>query len=609
MCETLRNPIDVLRNLSEKSQDKSYRFQRLYRNLYNPEFYYLAYNNIYTAQGNMTAGVDGQTIDGMSTDRIVTIISILKDHSYQPKPVRRTYTEKKGSTKKRPLGILSANDKLIQEVVRMILESIFEPDFSDCSHGFRPNRSCHTALKHIDINFKGVVWFIEGDIKACFDSFDHHVIINQLKKRIDDEYFIALIWKFLKAGYMEQWQYSKTYSGTVQGSGVSPILANIYLDLLDEFILDYKKQYDIGDNKHRKCSHEYNAAKYRYDKAKQKYTTQWKKMSDADKIDALKEIKRYKLETFKYPYLIQCDTKYKRIQYCRYADDFIIGIIGNKTDAEKIKAEIKNFLDQKLKLELSVEKTKITHTSKFARFLGYDITVSRSESFKRNKQGVLKREFKGRVNLYVPREKWVGKLKEYGAIKIVNNKTGKEFWKTIHRGKLINHRDIEIISKYNSEIRGLYNYYAMANNASVIGQFAYFMEYSMYKTYANKYRTTMTKIIRKYKRDGKFLIPYETKAGMKQCEFYSKGFKRIKKAGLEIDTLPVYKKYDRPNSIAARLKRGECELCGVKSESIRMHHVRKLKELKGTSEWEQVMIKMRRKSLTVCRECHDLIHK
>ena len=164
MREALRNPIDVLRNLSEKSSNKSYKFQRLYRNLYNPEFYYLAYNNIYASTGNMTAGVDGQTIDGMSKDRIENIILSLKDHSYQPKPARRTYIEKKNSNKKRPLGIPSANDKLIQEVVRMILESIFEGTFSNNSHGFRPHRSCHTALKHIDINFKGAVWFVEGDI-------------------------------------------------------------------------------------------------------------------------------------------------------------------------------------------------------------------------------------------------------------------------------------------------------------------------------------------------------------------------------------------------------------------------------------------------------------
>lgn len=217
--ETLRNPIEVLKTPSEKAVNKSYRFKRLYRNLYNPEFYYLAYNNICSGQGNMTPGSDGQTIDGMSDKRIEKIIASLKDHGYQPRPARREYIAKKNSGKKRPLGIPSADDKLVQEVVRMILESIYEPNFSPDSHGFRPKRSCHTALKHIDINFKGAVWFVEGDIKTCFDSFDHQVMVSILRERIDDEYFIALIWKFLKAGYMEQWHYHKTYSGTPQGSG------------------------------------------------------------------------------------------------------------------------------------------------------------------------------------------------------------------------------------------------------------------------------------------------------------------------------------------------------------------------------------------------------
>ena len=170
----------------EKSKNETYRFQRLYRNLYNPEFYWLAYKNIYANDGSMTAGADGTTIDGMGNERIER-------------------------------GIQSGDDKLVQEVVKMILESIYEPVFSNKSHGFRPNRSCQTALKQIQNTFTGANWFVEGDIHACFDSFDHHVVIDLLRKRIDDEAFIQLIWKFLKAGYMEQWTFNRTYSGVPQG--------------------------------------------------------------------------------------------------------------------------------------------------------------------------------------------------------------------------------------------------------------------------------------------------------------------------------------------------------------------------------------------------------
>ena len=239
------------------SKNEEYKFQRLYRNLYNPEFYWLAYQNIYANDGSMTAGADGTTIDGMSNERIEKIITSLKDRSYQPNPARRVYISKKNSNKKRPLGIQSGNDKLVQEVVKMILESIYEPTFNNNSHGFRPNRSCQTALKQIQVAFTGTNWFVEGDIHACFDNFDHQTTIEILRRRIDDEAFIQLIWKFLKAGYMENWTFNGTYSGVPQGSGVSPILCNIYLNELDRYMREYKLSFDKGQA--RRVNPEYNS--------------------------------------------------------------------------------------------------------------------------------------------------------------------------------------------------------------------------------------------------------------------------------------------------------------------------------------------------------------
>lgn len=199
----MRNPIHVLKSLEEKASVSNYKYERLYRNLYNPEFYLLAYANIAKSQGSMTQGVDGQTLDNMSLPRINRIIESIRNRTYQPKPAKRKYIPKKNG-KLRPLGITSTDDKLVQEVVRMILEAIYEPTFSNNSHGFRPKRSCHTALTQVKKNFTGVTWIVEGDIKACFDNFDHHVLVELLRKRISDEAFIGLIWKFLKAGYMEQ---------------------------------------------------------------------------------------------------------------------------------------------------------------------------------------------------------------------------------------------------------------------------------------------------------------------------------------------------------------------------------------------------------------------
>ena len=242
----MRSPQNVLGSLSSKACNSNYQYQRLYRNLYNPDFYLLAYQRIQAKQGNMTAGTDGKTVDGMGMKRINALIARLKNYSYQPAPARRTYIPK-ANGKKRPLGIPSFDDKLVQEVVRMILESIYEPTFLNTSHGFRPKRSCHTALQYVQKNFTGVKWFVEGDIKGCFDHVDHHVLVNILRRRIQDEHFIGLIWKFLKAGYMEDWVYHNTYSGTPQGSIISPLLANIYLNELDMFVAQYAETFRQGE--------------------------------------------------------------------------------------------------------------------------------------------------------------------------------------------------------------------------------------------------------------------------------------------------------------------------------------------------------------------------
>ena len=605
----MRNPIAVLKSLTEKSKDVNYKFQRLYRNLYNPEFYWLAYKNIYANKGSMTAGVDGSTMDNMSDSRIEKIICSLKSDSYKPNPARREYIAKKNSKKKRPLGIPSGDDKLVQEVVRMILESIFEPNFSDRSHGFRPKRSCHTALKQIHDTFTGAHWFVEGDIEACFDSFDHHVLINLLRKRIDDEHFITLMWKFLKAGYMEQWQYHKTYCGTPQGSGISPILANIYLDELDKYMEQYKTGFDVGSSKSRQRSHEYHAATGKAYYFKKKGTQIWDSLDVAERKRRAKTLKSLQREVRSLPAAIAKDSGYKTIQYARYADDFLIGVIGSKEEAQQIKSDVKQFLADTLKLKMSDEKTKITHTGDRARFLGYDISVSREQNAIKKKDGRTQRCHSYVVKLLVPREKWVAKLLEYKAMKIVINNNGKERYKALHRGKLINKPDIEILSAYNSEIRGLYNFYSLANDSFKIGIFANVMKYSMFKTFANKYRTNVHRIKDRFFKGNSFTVEYQTKGGQKQAVYYNKGFERkLETMTAEVSLLPQYQKYDRFNSLRNRIKFGLCELCGKKTSDIALHQVQKMKDLKGNSAWEILMLERRRKTLAVCPDCHGKIH-
>ena len=602
----MRNPTIVLETLSEKSNDSSYKYERLYRNLYNREFYCLAYQNIYANDGSMTIGSDNTTIDGMSLKRMDKIISSMKDHSYQPKPARRTYIKKKNG-KLRPLGVPSSDDKLVQEIVRMILESIYEPTFSKNSHGFRPDKSCHTAISEIEDRFIGVKWFVEGDIQACFDSFDHHVLINIIRRRIADENFIALLWKMLKAGYLEQWTYNRTYCGTPQGSGVSPLLSNIYLNELDVFMEHYKNGFDKG--KENKINPDYMRAQGALSRLRRKNREKWEDLDEQGKAEALKQQRYQRGIMQSHPSRIYDDPDYRRLQYCRYADDFIIGVIGSKQDAEIIKSDIMKYLAETLKLTLSDEKTIITHCKDKARFLGYDITTMNSYLI-RNSKGTTVRTGSGMIALYVPYEKWRGKLLELNAMRIDKGANGEEKWKPLHRGYLTNLPDIDIISRYNSEIRGLYNYYRLAHNASVIGKFAYIMEYSMYKTYGRKYEKSVRKIIRKYSFNGEFRIPYDTKAGEKYCVFYNDGFgrKEIPLKG-EVNVLPRYVDKFKMREQVKRLKAGLCELCGKENTDVYMHHVKKLKDLHGNTEWEMLMKKKRRKSLAVCFDCHDLIHE
>ena len=607
----MRNPIAVLKSLTEKAKDKNYKFQRLYRNLYNPEFYYTAHRNIYANKGSMTPGVDGTTIDGMSDSRIERIIASLRDGSYKPKPARREYIPKKGNSKKlRPLGIPSGNDKLVQEIVRMILESIFGENFSNRSHGFRQGRSCHTALKQIHDTFTGTHWFVEGDIEACFDSFNHHVLIDLLRERIDDEQFIALMWKFLKAGYMEQWEYHDSYDGVPQGSGISPILSNIYLHELDKYMEEYKTGFDTGSSKKRQRSHEYHAAKYAVEKYKADGAKIWDSLSKPERKERAKTLKRLQRAMRGLPAAVAKDEGYKTVQYTRYADDFIIGVIGSIADAQQVKDDVRRFLAERLKLKLSEEKTKITHTGDRARFLGYDICVSREQRAMKKKDGRTQRCNSYVVNLLVPREKWVGKLLEYKAMKVTLNNDGKERFKALHRGKLINSSDIEILSAYNSEIRGLYNFYSIANDSYKIGIFANVMKYSMFKTFANKYKTNVNRIKERYFRDGQFTVEYQTKKGTKQSVFYNKGFKRkLETMSAEVSKLPQYQRYDRFNSLRNRIKLGLCELCNRKTQNIALHQVKRMKDLTDRTQWERIMLERRRKTLAVCPECHDKIHE
>ena len=593
--------IEILERIKLNSQsNKDEVFTRLFRYMLRPDIYYVAYQHLYANKGAATKGVNKDTADGFGEDKIAKIIKLLSTDQYVPSPVRRTYIQKKSSDKMRPLGIPTFTDKLVQEVLRMILEAVYEPIFYDCSHGFRLNRSCHTALKEIQHSFTGIRWFVEGDIKGCFDNIDHVTLTNCISAKIKDARLIKLIYRFLKAGYMENWNYHATYSGTPQGGIVSPLLANIYLHELDKFMCRLKKQFDKPSTEKR--TPQYVAIHNKVHNVSRRI----KNAKDEEKKAALlAEYRTLRKEMLTTPSKSQTD---KKLVYVRYADDFLIGVNGSSEDCRAIKSQIAEFMTGELHMQLSDEKTLITHSSQKARFLGYDVRVRRDGTIKPGPYGFTTRTMNNKVELTVPLMDKIQKFLFQKKI-VKQNEDGK--LEPIHRKELLRTTELEIVSAYNAELRGICNYYQLASNFYSLNYFAYLMEYSCLKTLAAKHKCTTTKIRQMYKDGhGGWGVPYKTKKGVKRMYFakYSDCRETAKCNDVIGNVASIHK--NAVTSFEDRLKANICELCGTtSSKHYEIHHVNKLKNLKGKEAWEVVMLAKRRKTIVLCRACHKKIHQ
>jgi len=590
---------EILDRIMENSQkNKEEIFTRLYRYMLRADLYYLAYNKLYRNKGASTKGVDNDTADGFSEEKINSIIQSLSDETYAPKPVRREYIQKKrNSAKKRPLGIPTFTDKLVQEVLRMILEAVYEPTFSYFSHGFRPKKDCHTALNSLKKEFTGVSWFIEGDIKACFDSIDHHVLVGVINTKIKDARLIRLIWKFLKAGYMEDWKYNSTRSGCPQGGIVSPILSNIYLNELDKFAEKTAKEF--YEPRKRAHTAEYANTNYLIQKSKRHLKT----AAGQKKAELLKRVKSLNSELRKTPCTSKTD---KVMKYIRYADDFIIGVKGDKADCEHIKQQFSEFISGNLKMELSEEKTLITHSNQYARFLGYDVRARREQKLKRRSDNQLSRTLNGTIELNVP---FADKIMPFLFDKAIIRQTHGGAIEYAARKYLYGCTNLEIIDTYNSELRGICNYYSIASNFTRLDYFAYLMEYSCLTTLAGKHDSTVKKIRDDFSvANGSWGIPYDTAKGQKYRTFAK--YTDCKDSDSFSDVIVEYaaRHTGTRTTLEKRLAAQECELCGKTNTPLAMHHVNKVKNLKGKKHWEVMMIAKRRKTLAVCKDCHHKIH-
>lgn len=585
----MQNAETVLNVLRDRGQ-KGAPLEELYRQLFNPELYLRAYDRLYRNRGAMTRGATTETVDGMSLAKIETLIDELRHERFRWTPVRRLYIPKKNG-KQRPLGIPTWKDKLLQEVIRSLLEAYYEPQFSDHSHGFRPGRGCHTALTTVAQRWKGTKWFIEGDIRGCFDTIEHVVLMSILGEQIHDNRFLRLLANLLQAGYLEEWNYHPTLSGTPQGGIVSPLLANIYLDRLDRFVEEnLLPTYTRGER--RAPNPVYHSLKDR--------------VNNHRRAGRGKEAKALGQQMRRLPSGDPNDPNYRRLHYLRYADDFLLGFAGPKEEAEAIKVELTRFLQEELKLELSPEKTLITHAqSGVARFLGYDLIGQHGDT-KRDRNN--RRSVNGVVGLRVPEEVVRTHCARY-------ERKGKP----IHRKERELDDDFSIVNQYQSEYRGVVQYYVLAPNVYRFGRLHHVMELSLLKTLAGKHQRSVTQMAKKYK------TSVETEHGRRRCLEV-----RVEREGrapliARFGGLPLRRQaraivLDRPTTqrpperseLLKRLLAEECELCGSQ-ERIEVHHLRKLADLKkqGRREkaaWVKQMAARRRKTLVVCRACHEAIH-
>jgi group II intron reverse transcriptase/maturase len=579
----MQNAETVLGVLCERGK-RGLPCNELYRQLFNPQLYLMAHGRIYSNNGAMTAGADGETADGMTLAKIGRVIDAMRHERYRFKPVKRVYIPKKNG-KQRPLGLPSWSDKLVGEVVRLLLEAYYEPQFSDSSHGFRPGRGCHTALTKVAATWTGTAWFIEGDISDCFGQLDHEVMLSVLAEKVHDNRFLRLVRNMLKAGYLEDWKWNATLSGVPQGGVVSPILSNIYLHKMDEFA-------------EKSLAPEYSRGKARA--ANRAYTRIASKAHRARRRGDRVKARELRKQQRRMPVYDPQDPAYRRLRYVRYADDILLGFSGPKREAEEIKRRLAAFLREDLKLELSPEKTLITHArTQAARFLGYEITIGHDDS-RRAINGMVKL----RVPLQVVREKCAPHMKR---------------GKPAARSQIKNDDDHIIVATFGAEYRGIVQYYLLAGDVYRLNRLHWVMRTALLKTLASKHGSTVAKIARKHQATA------TTQYGPRKCiqaslerdgkkpliaQFGGIPLRRQKLAVIQ-DRQPGLTSHPY-RELTKRFLKGDCEVCGRAGSAVEIHQVRKLAELttQGLSQpaWAELMAKMHRKTLITCAACHEMIH-
>lgn len=598
--QTLQRRLDSIRHLSRQGK----RINGLFRLLLSPLLWERAYAEIAPNRGALTRGATERTLDGFSVERVQTLISQLQAGTYRFTPVRRVYLPKPNG-KFRPLGIPTADDKLVQGVVKLLLELIYEPVFSRHSHGFRRHHSCHTALSNIQDTWHGLKWFVDIDVVGFFDNINHEILLSLLRKRIDDERFLRLIAGMLKAGYLEDWTFHTTFSGTPQGGVASPILANVYLHELDEFLMALKTRFERGKSRAVHLPYQRLSTaicKRRHlidDLLAHGHTVE----AEAQK-EQMRELQKQRATL---PARNAFDPQFRRLRFCRYADDFLIGIIGSKAEAEEVMQEVTTFLRAHLALTASPEKSKVSKASDGTVFLGYRVgTVSGGRTKRVQAKGryTRARAASDRLHLLVSHERLVrfNRRKGYGDLSRL---------KAIHRRYLVDSSVLEIILAYNAEMRGLANYYRLAYCAKFsLRKLHLLWQTSLLKTLSCKLRRSVNQIAQHLKVDGRLAYRLNL-AGRKERiveVFTLKHLHQLPVLNAAVDTVPHVMWTTARSDVLDRLHARECEYCGTTDVSCEVHHVRKLRDVQGTPLWQQVAVARRRKRVVLCHSCHTALH-
>lgn len=585
----------AINKLSKKSQ--KWIHKDVFRILNKDEIWIAAYENLKSNKGALTPGSTPETMDGISLERLKKLKTQVCTESYRFKNVKLTHILRPDG-RKRPLGLPTASDKIVQEVMRMILEAIYEPTFSKLSFGFRTGLGCHDALDHIESRFRWVDYVIEGDIEQAYPTINHHILVKIIKKRIDDPRFIRLIWKLLGCGILDEERITFSKTGVPQGSIVSPILANIYYQELDEYVQNLKENLEPPEPKKNLKSKAYKSLEYKISKVFKEMEILNPQSLERQKLaKELKQLRTERLST------IGLKNKVTRIEYVRYADDWMIGVSGDKILAFDIKAKIANFMENTLDQKLHPTKTKVINLRKGnAHFLGYEIFLPKNRPISRYKGKGVQTIRRGQPQLRfdIPVAEVTKRYIERGYLKKLPNGV-----RPISKASYTTLEDHVIVNHYRSLWLGLLNYYSGCTNRGRLQYIHYLLHMSCAITLGHRHRMSATKIFKKH---GKSLtikvnntiktisFPYKTSWKLSERRWYQ---------GKKI-SIPTHRYANLISRSALGLP---CCICDSEKGPIEMHHVKHVRKqgfrYKG---FHEQMALLNRKQVPLCKNCHKKVH-